>query len=71
MFQSTPVKQHSGPGNTTQQVTDAQSKLCLVLKSTVTQIKWKNTSTSGTYYALPPLRSHQSVSTNICDQLNQ
>ncbi|KAI2654715.1 Pheromone-processing carboxypeptidase KEX1 [Labeo rohita] len=51
--QSTPVK------NTTRQFTEAYSKF-LVIRSPETAQKGTNTSTSGTYYAFPPVRSHQS-----------
>ncbi|KAL1258371.1 hypothetical protein QQF64_011615 [Cirrhinus molitorella] len=51
--QSTPVK------HTTRQFTEAHSKL-LVLRSPETVQKGTNTSSSGTYYAFPPIRSHQS-----------
>ncbi|KAL1258373.1 hypothetical protein QQF64_011617 [Cirrhinus molitorella] len=51
--QSTPVK------HTTRQFTEAHSKL-LVLRNPETAQKGTNTSTSGTYYAYPPIRSHQS-----------
>lgn len=70
--QSTPVKQQdSGPGTTTRQFADAQSKLCLVLTSPESVGKRTKPSTSGTYYALPAIHSHQSVSTIISDQLTK
>ncbi|XP_016344715.1 THAP domain-containing protein 3-like [Sinocyclocheilus anshuiensis] len=59
--QSTPAKhQDSGPGTTTRQFADAQSKLCLVLTSPESVGKRTKPSTSGTYYALPAIHSHQS-----------
>ncbi|XP_073683350.1 uncharacterized protein [Garra rufa] len=51
--QSTPVT------HTTRPFTDAHSKL-LVLRSPETAQKGTNTSTSGMYYAFPPIRSNQS-----------
>ncbi|XP_073714613.1 uncharacterized protein [Misgurnus anguillicaudatus] len=58
--QSTPVKQHNpGPETTTTQFSDAHLKL-LVLTSPESARKQTNTSTSGTYYALPPIRSQLS-----------
>ncbi len=70
--QSTTVKQQdTGPGTTTRQFdfADAQSKRCLVLTSPESVGKRTNTSTSGIYYALPAIHSHQSVSAIISDQL--
>ncbi|XP_016111418.1 uncharacterized protein [Sinocyclocheilus grahami] len=59
--QSTPAKhQDSGPGTTTRQFADAKSKLCLVLTSPESVGKRTKPSTSGTYYALPAIHSHQS-----------
>ncbi len=69
--QSTPVKpKDCGPG-TTRQLTDAHSRLCLLLTSPETEQKRTKPSTSGAYYAFPSIHSHQSVSTNISEHLDK
>lgn len=64
--QSTPVdQQDSGPATkvTTRQFADAQSKVCLVPTSP------ESVGTKpSTFYVLPAIHSHQSVSTLICEQ---
>lgn len=61
----------SGRGTTSTQLTDKRPMLCLLIKSPETEQNRNESSTRGTYYyAFPVIRSHNSVSTNISEQLN-
>ncbi len=69
--QSIPVKpKDCGPG-TTRPLTDAHSRLCLLLTSPETEQKRTKPSTSEAYYAFPPIHFQQSVSTDISEHLNK
>lgn len=68
--QSIPIKPKDCGPETTRQLTDAHSRLCLLLTSPETEQNSTKPSTPGAYYAFPPIHFHQSVSTNISEHLN-